>query len=121
MDIREERTWLFDTASGCLVHSDPRDGGGVGVNERPWGRIGGTDFVKEGSVIGMELGRPGAEFSYFMTITIGIDGRRLGQLITQEDDEIGLIPSWPRTLRWCGVASAGAELRISGPKPPVSA
>ena len=61
------------------------------------------------------------EFSYFMTITIDIDGRRLGQLITQEDDEIGLIPSWPRTLRWCGVASAGAELRISGPKPPASA
>ena len=47
--------------------------------------------------------------------------RRLGQLITQEEDEIGLIPSWPRTLRWCGVASAGAELRIDGPKPPASA
>ena len=107
-----------------MVHSDPRDGGGVGVNERPWGRIGGTDFVKEGSVIGMELGRPGTESSYFMTITIDIDGRRLGQLITPdepEENEIGLIPSWPRTLRWCGVASAGAELRIDGPKPPMSA
>ena len=44
-----------------------------------------------------------------------------GLALLEEDDEIGLIPSWPRTLRWCGAASAGAELRISGPKPPMSA
>ena len=59
------------------------------------------------------------------TLTVYVDGRRLGQLTTEADEDeneqdypIGPLPS---RFRWCGIASAGAELRISGPKPPVSA
>ena len=40
-----------------------------------------------------------------------------GLLITQVPT-IGLIPSRPRRLRWCGVASAGVVLRLNGRKPP---
>ena len=51
--------------------------------------------------------------------TIYIDGRRLGELVTSEDHGIiAPIPDYSRDVRWCGVVSAGAELRIDGPKPP---
>ena len=52
-------------------------------------------------------------------------GRRLAELTTEsdEDEEIQDFPigRLPEYFRWCGIASAGAELRISGPKAPVSA
>ena len=58
------------------------------------------------------------------TIVIYVDGRRLGELTTEsdEDEETQDFPisPLPEYFRWCGIASAGAELRISGPKPPAS-
>ena len=51
--------------------------------------------------------------------------QRVGPLTTEsdEDEEIQDFPigRLPEYFRWCGIASAGAELRISGPKAPVSA
>ena len=57
------------------------------------------------------------------TIVIYVDGRRLGLMFSQEDLDLGdgdipPLPIWPLGFKWCGVLSAGAELRISGPKPP---
>ena len=122
MCIHELPTWLFDTESGALIHSDGRDG--VHSIPRPWGLdLDGTGFVKEGSVIGMEVNDMHTPFSRG-TLTVYVDGRRLGQLTTEADEDeneqdypIGPLPS---RFRWCGVLSAGAELRISGPKPPAS-
>ena len=59
------------------------------------------------------------------TIVIYVDGRRLGLMFSQEDLDLGdgdipPLPIWPLGFKWCGVLSAGAELRISGPKPPAS-
>ena len=58
------------------------------------------------------------------TLTVYVDGRRLGELTTEsdEDEETQDFPisPLPEYFRWCGIASAGAELRISGPKPPAS-
>ena len=117
VEIDEQRTWLFDTASGCVIHSDPRIPIGPCVTDRPWGHVGGTGFVKEGSVVGMELQWTGED--KIVTLTTYIDGRRLGELVTSEDHGIiGPIPECD--VRWCGVVSAGAELRIDGPKPPTS-
>ena len=49
----------------------------------------------------------------------------IGELTTEsdEDEETQDFPisPLPEYFRWCGIASAGAELRISGPKPPASA
>ena len=80
--------------------------------------------MKEGSVIGMEVNEMHSPFTR-ATLTVYVDGRRLGQLTTEADEDeneqdypIGTLPS---RFRWCGVVSAGAELRISGPKPPASA
>ena len=77
-----------------------------------------SGFVKDGSVIRMEYGGDGAG-----TIVIYVDGRRLGLMFSQEDLDLGdgdipPLPIWPLGFKWCGVLSAGAELRISGPKPP---
>ena len=120
VEIDEQRTWLFDTESGGVIHSDPRIPIGPCVTDRPWGHVGGTGFVKEGSVVGMELQRTGE--NSIVTLTIYIDGRRLGELVTSEDHGIiAPIPDYSRDVRWCGVVSAGAELRIDGPKPPMSA
>ena len=48
-------------------------------------------------------------------------GRVFGELVTSEDHGIiAPIPDYSRDVRWCGVVSAGAELRIDGPKPPTS-
>ena len=117
VEIDEQRTWLFDTESGGVIHSDPRIPIGPCVTDRPWGHVGGTGFVKEGSVVGMELQRTGE--NAIVTLTIYIDGRRLGELVTSEDHGIiAPIPDYSRDVRWCGVVSAGAELRIDGPKPP---
>jgi len=80
-------------------------------------------------VVGMELRR---DRHNSLTFTVDIDGRHLGELVTLEDHSfpetedhryIAPIPnstSLTRVVRWCGIASAGAELRISGPKPPAS-
>ena len=74
-----------------------------------------------GSVIRMEYGGDGPG-----TIVIYVDGRRLGLMFSQEDLDLGdgdipPLPIWPLGFKWCGVLSAGAELRISGPKTPASA
>lgn len=104
-----------------MNHTDPRlpFGGDTFIDNRPWGSYGDTGFVKEGSVVGMELGRDGNDL---VTLTIYIDGHRLGELVTPEDHELAVspIPAWPSPLRWCGYASEGAALRIDGPKPPAS-
>ena len=122
MGIYDLATWLFDTESGTLVHSDGIDMGQH--RPRPWGLgLDETGFVKEGSVIRMEL--HDFKVTERATLTVYVDGRRLGELTTEsdEDEEIQDFPisPLPEYFRWCGIASAGAELRISGPKPPVSA
>jgi len=123
MSIYDLPTWLFDTESGALVHSDGID---LGQNRpRPWGLgVDDTGFVKEGSVIRMEVHDLHTPFKR-ATLTVYVDGRRLGELTTESDEDeetqdfpIGPLPS---RFRWCGIASAGAELRIDGPKPPMSA
>ena len=112
----------LSTESGALHHSDGRDL--VHSRPRPWGLgLDDTGFVKEGSVIGMEVNDMHTPFSRG-TLTVYVDGRRLGELTTEsdEDEEIQDFPisPLPEYFRWCGIASAGAELRISGPKPPAS-
>ena len=106
------------------VHSDPRSPLEPRVIDRPWGHGDGSSFVKEGSVIGMELRR---DRHNSVTFAVDIDGRHLGELVTPEDQTvqtwewIAPIPKHTRgVIRWCGIVSAGAELRISGPKPPAS-
>ena len=125
VDIREKECWLFDTASGCFYACNGR---GISIGQRPtfhdgWHEPGGvpdSGFVKDGSVIRMEYGGDGAG-----TIVIYVDGRRLGLLFSQWDLDLGdgdipPLPIWPLGFKWCGVLSAGAELRISGPKLPAS-
>ena len=112
----------LSTESGALHHSDGRDL--VHSRPRPWGLgLDDTGFVKEGSVIRMEL--HDFKVTERATLTVYVDGRRLGELTTEsdEDEETQDFPisPLPEYFRWCGIASAGAELRISGPKPPVSA
>ena len=65
------------------------------------------------------LGRAPPESCPDGVAAVDVDGRRLGELVTSEDHGIiAPIPDYSRDVRWCGVASAGAELRIDGPKPP---
>ena len=126
VDIREKECWLFDTASGCFYACNGRGGITMGMRATcfgGWHGPGGvpdSGFVKDGSVIRMEYGGDGAG-----TIVIYVDGRRLGLMFSQEDLDLGdgdipPLPIWPLGFKWCGVLSAGAELRISGPKPPAS-
>ena len=77
-------------------------------------------------MVGMELRR---DRHNSVTFTVDIDGRHLGELVTLEDHSlpetedhryIAPIPNSTRGVSWCGVVSAGAELRIDGPKPPAS-
>ena len=71
------------------------------------------------------LGRAPPESCPDGVAAVDVDGRRLGELTTEsdEDEETQDFPisPLPEYFRWCGIASAGAELRISGPKPPASA
>ena len=65
------------------------------------------------------LGRAPPESCPDGVAAVDVDGRRLGELVTSEDHGIiAPIPDYSRDVRWCGVVSAGAELRIDGPKPP---
>ena len=104
-----------------MVSSDGID---MGQNRpRPWGLgLDDTGFVKEGSVIRMEL--HDFKVTERATLTVYVDGRRLGELTTESDEDeetndfpIGRLPEY---FRWCGIASAGAEVRITGAKAPTS-